>query len=99
MLINTGSWYQELLKRPFIDRPVPYPPIENFTVTNDTLNFHMGFSVENLDEAKRIVFSVTNSKPFSQLLFSVENLIENRLILSVDNLNVSQGIVFSVENI
>ena len=60
MLINTGSWYQELLKRPFIDRPVPFPPIEHFTVTNDMLDLHLGFSVENFDESKKIIFSVLN---------------------------------------
>ena len=99
-IINTGSWYQLLLKRRGTPEYIPSAPIAWFNVTSDILNFKTTLSVENIKETFDLDFSVINLDTKPNVVFSIENIEERvRMILSVQNLDIESRIIFSAENI
>ena len=100
MLVNTGSWYQILLRRRAPDAPTEFPPIKDFTVTSEILNLYLGLSVENIQVKSSLVFSVRNLDIIPSMTLSVENLSRiPKIIFSVTNDKRDISIAFSARNI
>lgn len=98
--LNTGSWYQILLRRRREVQSVPYPPIEWFRVTSDILNIHMTLSAENLREEFKTRFTVVNAARLLNMIMSVENTnIIPRTFLSIQSSSRYPSIVLSAESI
>jgi len=87
-LINTGSWYQVLLRRPKNEVIKPFAPIIDFNIESDFLNFRAILSAEYLE-------------PKIKIFLLVQNLVveQSRVILSAIHMENNFTAIFNVDNI
>ena len=95
--INTGSWYQHLIRSTGGGKG--YPPVQNFYVYSDTLDlshvlsaehleldFQMTLAVETLERIFGLSLSVENLEPCGNIVLGVQNIVPyDRIVLSVEN--------------